>query len=51
VRLSNQIMDDIGARGAQAVGVDAYDQFRRTLRRLIDELRDGRPPGTGQPPG
>jgi DNA-binding MarR family transcriptional regulator len=51
MRLSDQIMTDIGARGAQAVGADAYAQFRTTLRRLIDELRDERPPGTGQQRG
>jgi DNA-binding MarR family transcriptional regulator len=44
MRLSDQIMADIGARGAQAVGADAYGQFRRTLQRLIDELRHERPP-------
>jgi DNA-binding MarR family transcriptional regulator len=48
MRLSDQIMDDIGARGAEAVGDDAYGQFRRTLQQLIDELRDGQPPGTRQ---
>jgi DNA-binding MarR family transcriptional regulator len=42
MRLSDQIMADIGARGAQAVGADAYDQFRRTLQQLIDELRGDR---------
>jgi DNA-binding MarR family transcriptional regulator len=42
MRLSDQIMADIGARGAEAVGADAYAQFRRTLQGLIDELR-GRP--------
>jgi DNA-binding MarR family transcriptional regulator len=41
MRLSDQIMDDIGRRGAQAVGADAYGRFRRTLQRLVDELRDG----------
>jgi DNA-binding MarR family transcriptional regulator len=51
MRLSDQIMADIGARGAQAVGDDAYGQFRRTLQRLIDEFRDGRPPGHRNPPG
>lgn len=51
MRLSDQIMTDIGARGAEAVGVDAYGQFRRTLQQLIDELRSQRPPqeATGQP--
>jgi hypothetical protein len=39
VRLSDQIMTDIGQRGAQAVGADAYGQFRRTLQRLIEEFR------------
>jgi DNA-binding MarR family transcriptional regulator len=39
MRLSDQIMADIGARGAEAVGTDAYGQFRGTLQRLIDELR------------
>ena len=47
--LSDQIMADLGARGAQAVGPDAYAQFRHTLQQLIDELRHGRPPGKGQP--
>jgi DNA-binding MarR family transcriptional regulator len=52
IRLSDQIMDDIGARGAQAVGAGAYGQFRRTLQRLIDELRGQgpAPEATGQPP-
>jgi DNA-binding MarR family transcriptional regulator len=50
MRLSDQIMADIGARGARAVGDDAYGQFRRTLQQLIDELRDGQPPGTPQQP-
>jgi DNA-binding MarR family transcriptional regulator len=48
--LSDQIMADLGARGAQAVGADAYNQFRHTLQQLIDELRDERPPGTRQQP-
>lgn len=39
--LSDQIMDDISARAAQAVGADAYDQFRTTLQHLIDELHHG----------
>jgi DNA-binding MarR family transcriptional regulator len=42
MRLSDEIMTDIGARGAQAVGADAYHQFRRTLQRLIEELRADR---------
>ena len=42
MRLSDQIMGDIGRRGAQAVGADAYRQFRHTLQQLIDELRDER---------
>ena len=46
MRLSDEVMDDIGRRGAQAVGADAYGQFRRTLQRLVDELRDERPPAT-----
>jgi DNA-binding MarR family transcriptional regulator len=50
MRLSDQIMADIGARGVQAVGADAYAQFRRTLQQLVDELRDGQPPGTRQQP-
>jgi DNA-binding MarR family transcriptional regulator len=37
--LSDQIMAGLGARAAEAVGADAYAQFRRTLQRLIDELR------------
>jgi DNA-binding MarR family transcriptional regulator len=45
IRLSDQIMTDIGARGAAAVGAEDYGQFRRTLRRLIDELRGEPPPG------
>jgi DNA-binding MarR family transcriptional regulator len=46
MRLSDQIMADIGRRGAQAVGVDAYAQFRTTLQRLVDDLRGsgGAPP-------
>jgi DNA-binding MarR family transcriptional regulator len=44
MRLSDEIMADIGRRGAAAVGADAYDQFRRTLQRLVEELRGGRPP-------
>jgi DNA-binding MarR family transcriptional regulator len=44
MRLSDQIMRDIGRRGAEAVGADAYDQFRRTLQQLIDELRSQPPP-------
>jgi DNA-binding MarR family transcriptional regulator len=44
MRLSDQIMADIGRRGAAAVGADAYGQFRRTLQRLVEELRGGRPP-------
>jgi DNA-binding MarR family transcriptional regulator len=44
MRLSDQIMDDIGRRGAAAVGAGAYGQCRRTLKRLIDELRSGPPP-------
>jgi hypothetical protein len=40
--LSDQIMNDIGRHGAQAVGTDAYAQFRRTLQQLIDELRADR---------
>jgi DNA-binding MarR family transcriptional regulator len=50
MRLSDEIMADIGARGARAVGDDAYDQFRRTLQRLVDEFRSQRPPqeATGQ---
>jgi DNA-binding MarR family transcriptional regulator len=50
MRLSDQIMADIGRRGAQAVGADAYRQFRRTLQRLIDEFRSQSPPqeATGQ---
>jgi DNA-binding MarR family transcriptional regulator len=46
MRLSDQIMADIGRRGAEAAGPDAYVQFRRTLQQLIDELRadrSGRP--------
>jgi DNA-binding MarR family transcriptional regulator len=39
MRLSDQIMTDIGARGAAAVGVDAYGQFRGTLQQLIEEFR------------
>jgi DNA-binding MarR family transcriptional regulator len=39
MRLSDEIMTDIGARGAEAVGADAYGQFRRTLQQLIDEFR------------
>jgi DNA-binding MarR family transcriptional regulator len=50
MRLSDQIMGDIGRRGAQAVGADAYRQFRHTLQQLIDEFRDGQPPGTRQQP-
>jgi DNA-binding MarR family transcriptional regulator len=48
--LSDQIMADIGRRGAQAVGADAYAQFRRTLQQLIDELRGQAPAqqATGQ---
>jgi DNA-binding MarR family transcriptional regulator len=42
MRLSDEIMADIGRRGAAAVGVDAYGQFRRTLQQLIDELRADR---------
>jgi DNA-binding MarR family transcriptional regulator len=49
MRLSDQIMDDLGRRGAAAVGADAYGQFRRTFQRLIDELRSG-PPGTDGSP-
>jgi DNA-binding MarR family transcriptional regulator len=49
MRLSDEIMADIGTRGANAVGDDAYVQFRITLQQLIDELRDGRPPEQGQP--
>lgn len=37
--LSDQIMRDIGQRGAEAVGADAYGEFRRTLRRLVETLR------------
>jgi DNA-binding MarR family transcriptional regulator len=48
MRLSDQIMDDIGQRGAAAVGADAYGQFRRTLQRLVDELRTERPPRRGR---
>jgi DNA-binding MarR family transcriptional regulator len=44
MRLSDEIMGDIGARSARAVGVEDYRQFRRTLQRLIDELRRQRPP-------
>jgi DNA-binding MarR family transcriptional regulator len=44
MRLSDEIMGDIGRRGAEAVGAEAYGQFRRTLQRLIDELRRQRPP-------
>jgi DNA-binding MarR family transcriptional regulator len=44
MRLSDQIMDDIGRRGAAAVGADAYGQFRGTLQRLVGELRDEPPP-------
>jgi DNA-binding MarR family transcriptional regulator len=44
MRRSDQIMGDIGARAAQAVGADDYRQFRRTLQRLIDELRSRYPP-------
>jgi DNA-binding MarR family transcriptional regulator len=40
--LSDQIMADLGARGAQAIGADAYHQFRHTLQQLIDEFRDER---------
>lgn len=50
IRLSDQIMADIGARGAAAVGADAYGQFRRTLQRLIDELRSEPPPRPGHRP-
>jgi DNA-binding MarR family transcriptional regulator len=42
MRLSDQIMADIGARGAEAVGTDAYARFRRTLQQLIGELRADR---------
>jgi DNA-binding MarR family transcriptional regulator len=42
MRLSDEIMADIGRRGAEAVGTDAYAQFRRTLQQLIDELRADR---------
>lgn len=55
MRLSDQIMTDIGQRGAEAVGADAYRQFRRTLQRLIDELRSQQTPRPGHrvasPPG
>jgi DNA-binding MarR family transcriptional regulator len=46
IRLSDQIMTDIGARGAAAVGAEDYAQFRATLRRLVDDLRGsgGAPP-------
>jgi DNA-binding MarR family transcriptional regulator len=47
MRLSDEIMDDIGRRGAAAVGADAYGQFRRTLQRLVGELRSERPPRPG----
>jgi DNA-binding MarR family transcriptional regulator len=43
MRLSDQIMADIGARGAEAVGAEAYSEFCRTLERLVAELRGGRP--------
>jgi DNA-binding MarR family transcriptional regulator len=39
MRLSDQVMADIGRRGAAAVGEDAYARFRATLRRLVDDLR------------
>lgn len=48
MRLSDEIMTDIGARGTEAVGADAYGQFRRTLQQLIDELRSQSPAATGQ---
>jgi DNA-binding MarR family transcriptional regulator len=48
--LSDQIMNDLGARGAQAVGADAYAQFRHTFHQLIKELRHHHPPDTGQQP-
>jgi DNA-binding MarR family transcriptional regulator len=52
MRLSDEIMDDIGARGAEAVSDGAYRQFRRTLQRLIDELRSQPHPTPGnRPPG
>jgi DNA-binding MarR family transcriptional regulator len=46
MRLSDEIMADVGNRGAKAVGADAYTQFRTTLRRLVDDLRGsaGTPP-------
>jgi DNA-binding MarR family transcriptional regulator len=42
MRLSDQNMADIGRRGAETVGTDAYGQFRRTLQQLIDVLRADR---------
>jgi DNA-binding MarR family transcriptional regulator len=51
MRLSDQIMTDIGRRGAEAVGADAYAQFRRTLQRLVEELRGGPPRPDQEPAG
>jgi DNA-binding MarR family transcriptional regulator len=46
MRLSDQIMGDIGRRVERAVGSTAYGEFRRTLKRLVADLRDDQP----QPP-
>jgi DNA-binding MarR family transcriptional regulator len=51
MHLSDQIMTDIGQRGAAAVGADAYGQFRRTLQRLVNELRRQRTPRPGHKGG
>jgi|Tabmets5t2r1_1033131.scaffolds.fasta_scaffold144737_2 hypothetical protein len=42
MRMSDQNMANIGRRGAEIVGTDAYGQFRRTLQQLIDVLRADR---------
>jgi DNA-binding MarR family transcriptional regulator len=44
MRLSDEIMADLGALAARAVGIEDYRQFRRTLQRLVDELRSQRAP-------
>lgn len=43
MRLSDEIIADIERREARAVGAEAYDSFRRTLRTLVDDLRRSRP--------
>jgi hypothetical protein len=40
VRLSDEIIDDIERRQSEALGNNAYDEFRQTLRAIVDSLTE-----------